>query len=229
MPGEKGSERCVFEFLGADGKISFNMLALPFVTFEKWSFLGKTGHFFGLMGGLGVFVNYFVTTFRGSQLQLQPKPLQRLCFCLVGFGYSSAYLINLIFYGEKGVSSVGAMLGCVLGYWVWRLLTKTPKPAAYFDCVWFGVPFGLALGRVGCTFVHDHKGIPTEFFLGVAYPEGVRHNLGLYEAFYLILVAGVFLYTARCSSKRPTAEPYYYFKLFFLFYAPFRFLIYFLR
>ena len=43
-------------------------------------------------------------------------------------------------------------------------------------------------GRLGCSIVHDHPGVRTTFFLGVRYPDGTRHDLGLYEFLFTVFV-----------------------------------------
>ena len=74
---------------------------------------------------------------------------------------------------------------------------------AYADVIAFGLPIGYAIGRVGCFFIHDHPGIPTSFFLGVKYPDGiVRHDLGLYE-FLNGLGLAVLFWFIRKKEQRP--------------------------
>ena len=52
----------------------------------------------------------------------------------------------------------------------------------HVDVVLFGAANGMFLGRLGCFSAHDHPGCLTSFVLGVHFPQGVRHDLGLYEA-----------------------------------------------
>jgi phosphatidylglycerol:prolipoprotein diacylglycerol transferase len=42
---------------------------------------------------------------------------------------------------------------------------------------------------LGCFFAHDHPGKPTNFLLGVRYPDGLRHDLGLYESILYLAIA----------------------------------------
>lgn len=58
----------------------------------------------------------------------------------------------------------------------------------------YGLPFGTAIGRIGCFLIYDHPGTPTQFFLGQEYLDGImRHNHGLYLAGVASLVSVVFL------------------------------------
>ena len=43
-------------------------------------------------------------------------------------------------------------------------------------------------GRLGCTLVHDHVGSRSEFLLAIRFPDGARHDLGLYELLYTVAV-----------------------------------------
>jgi phosphatidylglycerol:prolipoprotein diacylglycerol transferase len=43
-------------------------------------------------------------------------------------------------------------------------------------------------GRFGCTVSGDHPGPLTNVWYAYPYPDGARHNLGLYEMLYTIVV-----------------------------------------
>jgi phosphatidylglycerol---prolipoprotein diacylglyceryl transferase len=84
---------------------------------------------------------------------------------------------------------------------------------------------GWVFGRLGCTLVHDHLGTPSEFVLAVRFPNGPRHDLGLYEFLYtvVVLVPAVFVLARR---PRPPGTSV---AVLALLYAPARFLLEFLR
>jgi phosphatidylglycerol:prolipoprotein diacylglycerol transferase len=66
------------------------------------------------------------------------------------------------------------------------------------DAVAYGFPFGWIFGRLGCFVAFDHPGLATHFVLGERYLDGVvRHNLGLDEALFIAVVAGLFLVLGR--------------------------------
>jgi phosphatidylglycerol:prolipoprotein diacylglycerol transferase len=108
--------------------------------------------------------------------------------------------------------------------------TRSAAPARqntwpYLDAVAYAFPFGWILGRIGCFVAYDHPGSPTGFFLGQRYWDGVvRHNLGLEEALYTVLVAALFWVLGR--RPRPSG---FYLGLLPLVYAPFRFALDFMR
>ena len=148
---------------------------------------------------------------------------------------------------EVGFSSFGGFLGAVLGM---ALFFKVIRPRPFWrfaDVVMYGFPFGWVLGRLGCASVHDHVGSLTTFPLAMDFdhgarlmqtPEGIRwltagdpaiengirHELGLYEASYMLILCAVFL-----ALGRRDRVPGMFAGLFAVLYAPVRFGLDFLR
>lgn len=92
------------------------------------------------------------------------------------------------------------------------------------DALVFALPFGLGCGRIGCFLIHDHPGTLTHFILGVKYPDGVRHDLGLELLFVNIALGITFLTFGRREQRSG-----FFLALFLLLYPPIRFLLDFLR
>jgi phosphatidylglycerol:prolipoprotein diacylglycerol transferase len=73
-----------------------------------------------------------------------------------------------------------------------------PRPwLAHADVIMFAFPFAWIFGRAGCAIVHDHIGRPTTFPLAVNFDAmleglGVRHDLGLYECLWAMVISAVF-------------------------------------
>lgn len=89
----------------------------------------------------------------------------------------------------EGLSSMGGVLGALLGIFIYFRRAKEPV-SPYLDALALGTAPGWMVARIGCFFVHDHPGIPTDFFLAVNFPAhifpgGPRHDLGLYDALLL--------------------------------------------
>ncbi|MBI2484612.1 prolipoprotein diacylglyceryl transferase [Candidatus Uhrbacteria bacterium] len=131
---------------------------------------------------------------------------------MVGGGLIGARLFHVLFYepayylanpGEifsfwlggmaiSGGLAGGAITGFLFlkwkGFAVWR----------YADVLAFGLPLGQFIGRIGCFLNHLHPGTPTDFFLGVSYPDGVvRHDNGLYLSLNGLLLFFIFLLLRR--------------------------------
>ncbi len=153
-------------------------------------------------------------------------------------GLVGAHLVAVLFYapeplGERplvvlfslsyGLSSAGGFLGGFLGVLAFARLTRRPF-AASADRVMLGVAAAWPLARFGCFLAHDHPGARSDGLLACAYPDGTRHDLGLYEALLalplLALCLRAFLRRARDGAVLGT---------FVLAYAPARFFLDFLR
>lgn len=161
-------------------------------------------------------------------------------------GFIGAFVLNVVMYDPQavleifrnpsaiarwsGLSSYGGFYGAAIGILIWKRKYKTP--AIYMvDSAAFGLPFGWIFGRMGCFIVHDHPGRITDFFLAVdEYHVGLppyypRHDLGLYEVLWAVMVSGLFLYLWR-TPNRPAG---FYTSLLIVLYAPVRFFLDFLR
>ncbi len=86
-----------------------------------------------------------------------------------------------------GFSSAGGYVGCILAAWLYLRLQKT-LPVPYLDRLLVAYTTGWAVARLGCAVIHDHPGVLTDFFLGLQFPDGVRHDLGLYEFLFVSLI-----------------------------------------
>jgi phosphatidylglycerol---prolipoprotein diacylglyceryl transferase len=137
----------------------------------------------------------------------------------------------------QGFASTGGFLGAVIGAWIFYGFFRKVGAVKHADVICYGFPFGWLLGRMGCGLVHDHVGKLTDFPLamnfdqgfgpwaaGASHISGIRHELGLYEAAYMVLVCGLFLWLGR--QERPVG---FFLATFAICYAPVRFFLDFLR
>jgi len=148
-----------------------------------------------------------------------------------------AHLVSVIFYFPErikenplvllniwsGLSSFGGFLGAAITFLYLSRKEKIPR-LPYADAVALGLVVGWIFGRLGCTTAHDHPGLQTDFFLAVRYPGGPRHDLGLYEFLFTIVLALILFRYAR--KPRPAGR---LIGLFAALYAPVRFGLDFLR
>lgn len=95
----------------------------------------------------------------------------------------------------RGMSSFGGFFGGALGAIVYLQRRRLPV-LAYIDALVLGLVVGWFFGRLGCTIVHDHPGLPSDFILAVEYPSGARHDLGFYEWLFTIALI-VLLFVIR--------------------------------
>ena len=185
---------------------------------------------------------------RGLRQGLEPRDIVDGSVVIVGMGFVVGHLVHVLGYHPEqyqedgvmsllriwaGFSSMGGMLGAVLGYFLFFGVIRKRDLWAHGDAIMFGFPFGWFFGRMGCFSVHDHIGRSTDFFLGVEFPAGylaagdlggARHDLGLYEALLALAMALLFLVLAK--KVRP---PGFFLATWALLYAPIRFVMDFFR
>ena len=145
---------------------------------------------------------------------------------IVGYEFST-YLadpMEVFRVWHGGFSSVGGFIGAVL-VGVWYLRRKHVDVYKYADVMIFGLPIGLAIGRIGCFFIHDHPGTASDFVLAVQQPDGTsQHDHGLYLSINGFLLAGLFWWLSR--KKRPLGT---YIAVFLTWYGAMRFFLDFYR
>ena len=101
-----------------------------------------------------------------------------------------------------GVCSLGAIAGAALVGWL--SLRRAPGGlASHADNLVTALSLGWAIGRVGCFIDHDHLGRLTRSPLGVSFPGGARHDLGLYEAALALALFAI----ARARLRRVPRPP----------------------
>ena len=136
-------------------------------------------------------------------------------------------VLALLVNPTAGLSSVGGFLGGTIGMLMWSRRRRV-EYLIPVDSMLFAFPSGWLFARLGCFTTHDHPGIPTQSIFGVDFGPGplggVRHDLGLYEVFWALLMMILF----QWLSQRPRPIGLYS-ALATLLYAPMRFLFDFLR
>lgn len=189
---------------------------------------------------LGAVVGVMVARRHARRHGLDPTAVERLAvWALVG-GFIVAHLVDRLAYFPadtfrdplsllrvwEGLSAFGGFLGAVAAVALFLRRRKVrPHTWRYVDALAYAFPFGWIVGRLGCFVAYDHPGTPTSLFVGQTYRDGVvRHNLGLEEALFTLLIAALFLVLGR----RPRRAGLYT-GLLALLYAPGRFLLDFLR
>jgi phosphatidylglycerol:prolipoprotein diacylglycerol transferase len=194
-------------------------------------------YMFGVLVAIGVIIGDRIVVKQGEKRGLDPQDVKFLNVRIVLWGFVMAHLVSVIFYFPErikenpfvlvylwsGLSSFGGFLGAALAFLYYTRKEKIP-PLLYADSVALGLAVGWIFGRTGCFSAHDHPGAHTNFFLAVRYPEGPRHDLGLDELLFTIVITAVLFLFAR----KPRV-PGRVIGLFALTYAPVRFGLDFLR
>lgn len=169
---------------------------------------------FGVLSAAGILLAVTLAARAARGLGREPQVV--LDFAVVGIvsGVVSGHLVHLFFYHPEeladpwrilrvweGLSSMGGLLGGIVAAAVWFRAKRIPF-APYADAFALGLAPGWGVARVGCFTVHDHPGVRTGFPLAVAFPDGVRHDLGLYEALVLFAIGAALWILHRRGALR---------------------------
>ena len=74
-------------------------------------------------------------------------------------------------FSRGGLVWYGGLIGGVLAYY-WQMRKRNLPVATFFDATAPALLLSIAIGRVGCFLVGDDYGLPTDSWLGVAFPQG---------------------------------------------------------
>jgi phosphatidylglycerol:prolipoprotein diacylglycerol transferase len=194
---------------------------IPYFTVHLPEILGIPIQIFGLMVAAGFLVGDYLIRKRAVKVGQDPQLFSQLLLVVIISGVLSAHLFQLVAYEPQklwtnpwsildfrsGLSSFGGFFGAAVATFVflWR---KNLPFLPYADTIVFGAVPGQCLGRVGCFLVHDHPGRLTDFFLGVQWPGGTRHDLGFYEMIFTFFLS-LFLYGLANKIKRKPFDGFY--------------------
>jgi len=208
---------------------SLTQLHLGTVTIQVW----------GLFVALGFLIGGAVAAWRAKKLGLDSSVvwdmlswllLSSMFFARVFFVlfYSLDYFwqkpLEIFYIWQGGMSMMGGLFGAVLAGFLF-LRHRRVDFWQYVDATIFGLPLGYFIGRIGCFLIHDHPGVPTNFFLGLQYPDGiVRHDLGLYSS-----LLGLFLFVIFLIMKKIKPPVGSFVVVFLIVYGVARFFLDFLR
>lgn len=166
----------------------------------------------GILVASGILVAFWVAARRAKRLGvIDPKHMWDFAAWAFVSAFVSARIFHVLFYDLQyylqhpldainpalpGYSMMGGIIGGVLAGLCFAKKRKLPIwPMA--DLAGYALPIGIGIGRIGCFLIHDHPGTFTVFFLGVNYPDGVRHDHGLYLSIQGWLIFGTFLLLGR--------------------------------
>lgn len=218
---------------------------IPYYEFGKLFTLpviNRDIHAFGVLVVIGIILGVNISYWKARQTGVNHEKLSSLITFMLITGFISAHLFDHLFYRFdyvlknplsllnlwSGISSYGGFFGAFLGIYYYCRKHKL-NFFEYSDPIAFGLPFAWIFGRLGCASVHDHIGSRTDFFLGINFPDkvngvfvenlaGVRHDLGLYEAIFAVILSIIFF--ALRNKKEPKGI---YLMLLCFLYAPVRF------
>lgn len=165
---------------------------------------GQRIDIFGVLSAAGVVLGAWLAARQARQYWPgRDGPLREMVPWAVIFGLVGGHFMHLFAYHPElltrsdpfailrfweGLSSMGGVLGALVGIFIFFRRIKTPL-SPFLDALALGATPGWMVARLGCFLVHDHPGVRSDFFLAVDFPArmygGPRHDLGLYDVFVL--------------------------------------------
>lgn len=170
----------------------------------------------GLMVGLGLLTSLFLIHTRAKKVGVSTRHaidvglwifLGAIIGGRLGFVglYEPAYFAlhpgEIIAIWNGGLSSIGGILGAVAVFFLYTR-TMNGMRLRLADILSYAWPFGWAVGRLGCFFIHDHLGVLSQSFLAVRFPDGARFDMGLLESLGAALIAVLVYGMARRPQLR---------------------------
>ena len=142
---------------------------------------------------------------------------------LLVIGWPLSHVFNVIFYEPQllaedpmelfrvwgSISSYGGLFGGILAYFIWCYRNQDVERLKWGDVAITGIMLPWLFGRIGCASVHDHPGaLAPDWFLAIDFPArinmaaGPRHDLGLYEAMWWVVIFAVMVWLDRKPRPR---------------------------
>jgi phosphatidylglycerol---prolipoprotein diacylglyceryl transferase len=213
---------------------------LPYFTIPSIHLFGSVSlQVYGVLLTLGIILGYRTIMRRAKSVGIPHGKMQAALIWAFVVGLVGAHLVEILFYQPElieregplvffkvltGLSSVGAIFGGLLGFWIYYKRHQQPWTLP-LSILLEGWVICWAFVRLGCALSHDHLGQKTSFVMGFSYPSGPRHNLGFYEFLVVILV----LFPLTMIFRRWQARPGNYAGAIFMIYGLLRFGLDFLR
>jgi phosphatidylglycerol:prolipoprotein diacylglycerol transferase len=161
--------------------------------FNVWSFAVPAAIAFG----------YWVALIRARQAGLDTKRFESSMEWGIGGGLMLSHVAEIVLYQPQklkaegvltllkfwdGLSSYGGFFGGVFVFAAYYWITTRRSWWREADCLIQGMVVAWVFGRFGCSVSGDHPGPRTTVPWAYPYPDGPRHNMGLYELVFTILV-----------------------------------------
>jgi phosphatidylglycerol:prolipoprotein diacylglycerol transferase len=146
---------------------------------------------------------YWFALRRARQAGIASKEFESAMEWCIGGGLLISHMVEILLYQPHrlkaegpltllkfwdGLSSYGGFFGGVLMLTIFYRVLRKRSWWLEGDCLMQGMILAWIFGRFGCTMSGDHPGPLTSVPWAFHYPDGGRHNMGMYEMAYTIVV-----------------------------------------
>lgn len=228
---------------------------IPAIHFTQFELFGRTFHVFGLLVVTAILTSYLFARWRARQAGIPASDINNVYLSCIIPGLFGAHWLYLYYDPSSlhregwtallkawdGLDSIGGFVfGAAGGVTYVKFFRQAPTsgprlryPAlAFTDLILESLAFCWIFARLGCALSHDHLGRLTDFPLAVRFAEGTRHDLGLYEFLFTLLIlvpANLHFHRVRMGRSRLGRIEGGHVALIALLYGPARFGLDFLR
>ena len=166
---------------------------VAFFQFNVWSFAVPAA----------VASGYWLAVRRAREAGLDAASFRGVTQAAIAIGLVVSHMVEILLYKQEklaaegiltlvkfwdGMSSYGGFFGAVAVFAIYYRVVKHRSWWGEADALVQGLILAWIFGRLGCTISGDHPGPRTDFFLAYPYPDGGRHNNGLYEMLFTALI-----------------------------------------
>jgi len=150
-----------------------------------------------------IVAGYWLALRRAREARIDTKVFEASMEWAIGGGLVLSHMAEILFYQPQklkeegfltlfkfwdGLSSYGGFFGGTAVVACFYLIHHRRRWWVEADLLIQGMIFAWVFGRFGCTVSGDHPGPRTTLPFAYPYPDGPRHNLGLYELAYTVVV-----------------------------------------
>lgn len=186
-------------------------LAAGWFQFNVWSFAVPAA----------IVSGYWFALRRAREAGLDTKEFESAMEWAIGGGLVISHMVEILLYQPQrlksdgiltllkfwdGLSSYGGFFGGVLTLAVFYRVLRKRSWWFEADLMMQGMILAWIFGRFGCTVSGDHPGPRTTLPFAYPYPDGARHNMGLYEMVFTLLI--LFPANLLLRRRKPPAGSY---------------------
>jgi len=168
-------------------------LAAGLFQFNVWSFAVPAA----------IVSGYWFALRRAREAGINTREFESSMEWAIGGGLVISHMVEILLYQPQrlkaegwltlfkfwdGLSCYGGFFGGVLVFILYYRIVKKSSWWQEADCLIQGMIVAWIFGRFGCTVSGDHPGPRTTVPWAYPYPDGPRHNMGLYEMVFTALV-----------------------------------------